>query len=370
MKVYVSIIVSVLFSVAFRTKAQSQSPRLLPFQGRLSDANGKPILEGVRVVQFQIYSEPIEGKVLWPGEVHRVTVNGGLVNVVLGSKNPLPRDRSDQTDRSFFDQPLYLQITVDANGDGKISDDKVDPPMLPRQTILPVLFAQESASSRDSQKLAGFDWSAILVGGNNNPSSGQISASRIQSSGITAAQLATNSIQTSNVGDGQITLDKLAPRVIGTSRADVGGIAFSESTGDLVYDSVTAKEIPVEKLSVTLITSGRPVLVFLSSGEPNLGGISDDGVSLIYVANSGLEASVDVNIYRSSKLVSKLVSRNRLSWGMGANATGLSYVFESPPSSIQFVDNPPKGSNSYSVTIHGVSRSVRFRNVRLVAFEL
>jgi len=36
-------------------------PRLLPFQGRLSDANGQPIPDGARVVQFKIYDAPVGG---------------------------------------------------------------------------------------------------------------------------------------------------------------------------------------------------------------------------------------------------------------------------------------------------------------------
>ena len=174
--------------------AQSQSSGLLPFQGRLADASGKPIPDGVRVVQFQIYGEPIGGNVLWAGEVHRATINGGLVNVVLGSKNPLPRNRSDQTDKSFFDQLLYLQITVDSNRDGAITNDKADPPILPRQTILPVLFAEESGNAR---RLAGYDWSVLF--GATSPAAGKISGSRIASTTITADQLAPESIDISRL---------------------------------------------------------------------------------------------------------------------------------------------------------------------------
>ena len=177
-------------------RAQSQAARLLPFQGRLSDASGKPISDGARVVQFQIYSEPSGGNVLWAGEVHRATVNGGLVNVVLGTKNPLPRDRADQPDKSFFDQPLYLQITVDSNADNQIT--ALDPPLLPRQAILPVVFVAESANARTLQ---GFDWSALFAG--QSPVDGKIAGSRIAAGSIASEQIA----------DASVTVGKLVEEV-------------------------------------------------------------------------------------------------------------------------------------------------------------
>ncbi len=174
-----------------------QAQRLLPFQGRLTDANSKPIPDGSKLVQFQIYSDSVGGSSLWAGELHRVTINGGLVNVMLGSKNPLPKDRADQPGKSFFDQPLYLQITVDANGDGQINAN--DPPLLPRQAILPVLFAGESALSRDSQKLGGYDWSPIF--GTNGPS-GKMDGTRIVN------------IPSSAISPGAIDIPNLAQRVV------------------------------------------------------------------------------------------------------------------------------------------------------------
>src|SRR4051812_48161842 len=70
--------------------AQAQSPRLLPFQGRLTDSTGAAIPDGPKLIQFQIFGESTGGTPQWAGEVHRATVNAGLVNVILGSKNSLP----------------------------------------------------------------------------------------------------------------------------------------------------------------------------------------------------------------------------------------------------------------------------------------
>src|SRR6266850_6098378 len=132
------------FLFSFRAFPQT-APKLLPYQGRLTDQNGGAVSNGVRLVQFKIYDVPTGGSPVWAGELHRATVNGGLVNVLLGSKTPFAG--------VDFNRQLYLEITVDINGDNAIT--AADPPMLPRQAILPVIFATESANSR---LLASNDW--------------------------------------------------------------------------------------------------------------------------------------------------------------------------------------------------------------------
>lgn len=138
---------ALLFSAFLQFGTYAAEPvRLLPFQGRLTDASGAVIADGPRLIRFQIFGGPSGGSPLWAGEEYRATVNGGLVNVMLGSQNPFPQNRTDDQNRSFFDTTLYLQITVDGNNDGKI--DPVDSPLLPRQAILPVLFALDADRAR------------------------------------------------------------------------------------------------------------------------------------------------------------------------------------------------------------------------------
>ena len=174
MKPYFAIIASGLLIATLPLRALSQVARLLPFQGRLTDAGGNPIADGARLIQFQIWSDPTGGNLLWAGELHRATINGGLVNVVLGTKNALPENQVDRPAQSFFQQPLYLQITLDANGDNAIT--AADPLLLPRQGILPVLFANEAANAR---ALNGSDWTAVF--GSSDPSKGFMSGERIRS---------------------------------------------------------------------------------------------------------------------------------------------------------------------------------------------
>lgn len=151
--------------IGFASVDAQEAPRLLPFQGRLTDQGGTTVSNGVRVIQFKAFTQPSSGSPVWSGEIHRTTVNAGLVNVVLGTKNPLTS--------VDFSRQLFLEITVDIDGDNAITP--VDPPMLPRQAILPVIFAVESENAR---KLQGADWGDILQSPSTDPRS---SSARIKS---------------------------------------------------------------------------------------------------------------------------------------------------------------------------------------------
>lgn len=191
----------------------AQEPsRLLPFQGRLNDSSGAP-LSGPNLVQFQIYGEPTSNKPLWTGEVHRVTVNDGLFNVMLGSSNSFPTNRADDPSRSFFDATLYLQITVDSNGDQQINNS--DPPLHPRQALQPIIFTQEAGNAR---KLNGHDWSALF--GANDPASGTVSGTRIAEGSLSATKLQSGSVGTAQLANGSVTVDKLGSRAVTAANLD------------------------------------------------------------------------------------------------------------------------------------------------------
>lgn len=167
-------------------------PRLLPFQGRLTDADGIALPDGARVVQFKLYNAPVAGQAVWNGEVHKLTVNRGLVSTLLGSKASLAA--------VDFDREVFLEITVDANGDDQI--DLADPPLLPRQSVLPAVFAKESA---DSRKLDGYDWNDLFAEGATNPPLARISGARLVAQSVTSDQLAMRSIPSDRLEEGAVT---------------------------------------------------------------------------------------------------------------------------------------------------------------------
>ncbi len=227
--------------------AQAAPPRLLPFQGRLTDASGTPVADGAKVVQFKIYDAPTGGTAVWNGEVQKLTVNGGLVSTLLGSKASLePVD---------FNEALYLEITVDANADNQIT--AADPPLLPRQSILPAVFAVEAQRARTLDWVDGngvvqgsANWS-VLFGSNNDPATASIPASKISfpagslpptvlpPESLTSAQIGPNAVETSELKDGAVKSEKIGPgevKTINLAGTAAGGV-------ETVPGAVTSEKI-------------------------------------------------------------------------------------------------------------------------------
>jgi hypothetical protein len=227
--------------------------RLLPFQGRVTDADGNALPDGSRVVQFKIYDAPIGGLAVWNGEVHNLTINGGLVSTLLGSKAAL--------DGVDFNLDLYLEITIDANTDGQIS--LSDPPLLPRQSILPAVFAWESA---DSQLLQGYDWSALF--GPDNPADGT----------LLPAKIADSSLATAKLGDSAVTAAKIANGAVTRPKIDTTGASAGQS---LTYDGTSVVWNQVNALNAetldgfdwaTIFTGANP-----ASGTLNVASVASRG---------------------------------------------------------------------------------------------
>jgi hypothetical protein len=231
-----------LLTSAMRTQADT---RVLPFQGRLSDANGNALPDGSRVVQFKIYDAPVGGRAVWSGEVQNLTVNSGLVSTLLGTKATLSG--------VDFNQDLYLELTIDANGDGQIT--LADPPLLPRQSILPAVFARESANTR---LLGGYDWSPLF--GTNNPADGTLLGSKIGDGSLTSAKIANGAITSANIANGAVTRSKL----------DVTGAAAGQS---LTYDGTNVVWNQVNALNAETL-QGFDWSAIFSGGNPQSGSMS------------------------------------------------------------------------------------------------
>ena len=250
--------------------------KLLPFQGRLTDAGGNAIADGAKVVEFKMYDAPTGGNVKWAGEVHKLSVNGGLVNTMLGSKAGL-----GSVD---FSTPCYLQITVDAQaaglpGNGTI--DAADPPLLPRQSVVSAVFASEAGNARDSVKLAGADWSSIMVDGagsaTNVPGTGFLKGAKIQSLGITGAQLAGNSVDASKIVDGSVGNTQLSANAV---------------TSDKIVNGTILTEDLSSGLQTSLVLPGTVVSYAGATVPANSGWLLCDGSAVSRTTYAGLYGAI------------------------------------------------------------------------------
>jgi hypothetical protein len=86
------------------SQAMSQIPRLMNFQGILTDQNDG-LREGTFSLRFRIYDGPNStAETLWSETLNEVSIENGVFNVSLGTITPLDLD---------FDQPYWLSIKVD-----------------------------------------------------------------------------------------------------------------------------------------------------------------------------------------------------------------------------------------------------------------
>jgi hypothetical protein len=101
-------------------------PKLINYQGELSDSSGNNPVNGDVSIIFTIYNASTGGDVLWT-ETQTVTVTDGVFNVLLGSQNPILANTFDGNER-------YLGVKV-----------STDPEMTPRQQLASVPFSFKTA---------------------------------------------------------------------------------------------------------------------------------------------------------------------------------------------------------------------------------
>ncbi len=361
-----AVVASLIPLVVSPSKAET---KLLPFQGRLTDAAGTAFPDGAKVVEFKMYDAPTGGNLKnWAGEVHKLSVNGGLVNTMLGTKASL-----GSVD---FSTPTYLQITIDAQatGAGHGVIDPADPPLLPRQSVVPALYAVEAGNARNLSAGDGssHDWSALF--GTQNPAAGTIPVSRVSiqngeipASAIAAAngigenqlgagsvdtiELKDNSVTAEKIKDGEVKLLDLAGNSVGAAQILDGNVSFKKraarslvngaagAVGDVVsasvtgakYDTSHTDELVGNALSVTLQTNGGPVFVTLTSLAT---ATSPSGVG-------GLAGNVDGQVIFTLKRDDSTVSAITIQTGVSDVVIG--------PGCISYVDMPPAGTHSYKL---------------------
>ncbi len=339
----------------------ANAPNLLPFQGHLTDAQGAPVADGSRLVHFQIYDTPVGGRLLWVGETHRLSVNDGLVNVVLGSKTSLAK--------IDFSETRYLEITIDADRNEIL--DAADPPLLPRQLIVPGLFAHQS---RNSQTLDSHDWSAILKGG-KDPSVYKIDGARIADNSIQRSHLSIFPILgsditglqvgTENVTEQAVTQSKLAERNVvepTLNSPEIRTTPIGQIARSLPVEGFkTSQRAPhkvVDELTIRISTTGRPVMLMLTS-KPN----PDDGSFYGITREDRKTPLAQISYWREETKIAEFVIQGHGDVQPGGHRSLQSCLY---------LDDVEPGTHTYQVRVRTELNSVQLRleGIVLVAYEL
>lgn len=181
---------------------------------------------------------------------------------------------------------------------------------------------------------------------------GGVSTAKIADGAVTGVKLNANTVDDSTiqlssnqlkVKDGGITIAKLAAVTSG-STATAGNLAVSSV---LNFTTSSTSAVDVTSSSITLTTTGRPVLLVLAGG-------TDTGVSPEFYIRNTNTTSTYVEFVRGSTMLSTF----RV---VGTNGEGASSMF---------LDIPAAGTYTYKLRMYAGANTAQMVNGKFWAFEL
>jgi len=117
------------------TISYADIPRFLNYQGKLTDQQNKPVIDGTYSVTFMIYEVETAGIPLWT-ETQQVNVSKGIFSVLLGGVTNL---------NLSFDKPYWLELKVQ------------NEVMSPRQRIASAAYAMRAEVANNADKVANVE---------------------------------------------------------------------------------------------------------------------------------------------------------------------------------------------------------------------
>jgi len=113
------------------TLSFAEIPHTINYQGKLTDASGKPVSDGTYSVSFRIYDQQAGGSPLWY-ETQSVTTQKGLFDTQIGATKDLDL---------VFDNPYYLGIKVGTDSE-----------MTPRQALSSSAYAFRAKTAENAEE--------------------------------------------------------------------------------------------------------------------------------------------------------------------------------------------------------------------------
>jgi hypothetical protein len=178
---------------------------------------------------------------------------------------------------------------------------------------------------------------------------------------VSASYIIPNSaVTTAKIASHAVTQPLLAPRAV-ASPVPIGGIGISSSSSNVSTSSTSPTAVP--NLSVTITTSGRPVLIFLqpdSSGNPSSVGVISNGQS------STTDQNAYIYFYRGASQLAYWSVYNQV----GTTTANSNALYGND--GFLFLDTPTAGTYTYSVkyAVQNSSYSAIVDFVTLVAYEI
>lgn len=194
--------IAVLLLISASLTVLAEVPPMISYQGRLTDASGDPVVDGLYILEFKIYGSEDGSDLLWSSDQQKVDIVGGLFRYDLGSNTPFPN--------SLFSSAgeRYLSVVF---GEEPESDTRIK--------FVANAYALQATIAAD------------LV------CTSCVAGSELVDDAVTASKLAANAVSGYNVADGSLSVLDILDNV-GVARSYSSSCDLSD--GDLTaIDSVT-----------------------------------------------------------------------------------------------------------------------------------
>lgn len=191
-----------------------------------------------------------------------------------------------------------------------------------------------------------------------------VTSAKIADDSVTTAKIADSAVTTAKIADGSISTVKLADSSVTKAKLASHNSQLSASSG-LMTSTVGDTETDITNASITLTTSGRPVMLMLQSDASG-----NKSEFLLRSATTTTEVGdVTVRLYRDTTEIS-----NQAIQFNPNQVSGFPKNVRIPPSIIAHLDEPAAGSYTYKATLQHSETSTLANTVanyaRLVAYEL
>ncbi len=154
-------------------------PRLLSYQGKLTDTLGLPVADTLYSIRFRLYSQPSGGTQFWE-ETQSVRTRAGLFSVLLGSVTPIGTIPDGGA--------VYLGMAVGGGAE-----------LAPRLQIASAAYAYLSERAANADLLQGKDTTALDSRYVNEGQAGAVTSAMISDGTIAAADLGRMGASTGQV---------------------------------------------------------------------------------------------------------------------------------------------------------------------------
>lgn len=262
------IAILVLLSSAPWVSAESTVPKLMSYQGRVTDSAGTAIGSTTavnRAVTFRLYSVSSGGTATY-NETQTVTISGGEFSVLIGNGTGLtglpgptspasPLKTLDTVINTATTSALYLGITVD-DGNSATADAEISP----RQQLVTGVYAMRALMA---ETVASGAVTTTMLG------DGSVNTNQLAANSINSAKIADASIATADIAGNAITAAKLDTTTIGLWTPSGNNIYRNSSVGIGVTSPEAVLQVAAKTGSTTPANNGLRVYNATASAGNN-----------------------------------------------------------------------------------------------------